>query len=148
MLVTRKSRRRLPARWSAIAFGLIIVGLAVAGCSRSSSPPKTYPTSDSLVTAAIDGGSFTLSNNSDKTIYHRVFPTEILPVIEWAPCLAPETCPKEEKIDPGDSKRISLRSVVGDATESITIFWWIYLDKVPGASIPPMEMNEFVLPLP
>jgi hypothetical protein len=100
------------------------------------------------VTAAIDGKTLIIANNTDETVYHLVLPTDILPVIEWAPCLAPEACPAEQRIEPGDEKRIAINSVVREETESITVFWWGYLKKLPGTSIPPMEMDEIVVPLP
>jgi len=107
-----------------------------------------FPAEGAAVTATVDRGKLTLTNNSLNTIYFRIFPTEILPVIEWAPCIAPEVCPAEETIEPGSKTQIPLRNIIEDNTESITVFWWRFLDKQPGATIPPMALEEFVIELP
>ena len=148
MIIMQGARGFLPTNRLLVVIGSLLLCYALASCSQEKSLPQIYPSLDTPVMATIDGRALLITNNSDKTIYHRIFPTEILPLIEWAPCLAPETCPAEQRIDPGQEKRISFRSFVGKETESLTIFWWTYLDKKPGASIPPMELNEFVLPLP
>lgn len=132
----------------AAAFGLLLVGCSLIACSDEKATPVVIPFEGAPLTAAIDGQMLVIVNNSENTLYHRVFPTDILPAIEWAPCIAPERCPAEQRIDSGDEKRIALRAIVREQTESITIFWWIYLEKAPGASVPPMEMAEISVPLP
>jgi hypothetical protein len=132
----------------AIAIYLLFVGCSLLSGSREEAATVVSPFRGAPVTAAIDGKVLVITNNTEKTIYHQIFPTEILPVIEWAPCIAPDSCPAEQKIDPGDEKRIAVKSIAGEETESITVFWWTYLEKVPGASVPPLEMDELVVPLP
>jgi len=131
----------------------VLIGLSLAGCSliggaREIVEPTVFPTEGAAVTATVDRGKLILTNNSPDTIYFRLFPTEILPVIEWAPCIAPEVCPAETTIDPGSETQILLRSIVENNTESISVFWWRFLDKQPGASIPPMALEEFTAELP
>ncbi|HSG18316.1 MAG TPA: hypothetical protein VLE70_18615 [Anaerolineae bacterium] len=128
--------------------GLLLVGCSLMTSLRDKATSVVNPFVGAPVTAAIDGKTLIIANNTDETVYHLVLPTDILPVIEWAPCLAPEACPAEQRIEPGDEKRIAVNSVVREETESITVFWWGYLKKLPGASIPPMEMDEIVVPLP
>jgi hypothetical protein len=130
-----------------------VPGLLLAGCSLISGPQGkaesvVQPYGGASVTAVIEGTTLIITNNHEKTIYQQVYPTDILPAIEWAPCIAPESCPVEQRIDPGEEKRIDVKSIVGEDTESITVFWWTYLEKLPGASVPPMEMEEFLVPLP
>ncbi len=132
---------------------MVLLGLLLAGCSsirsaRRSVGPTVFPAEGAAVTATVGRDKLTLSNNSSDTIYFRIFPTEILPVIEWAPCIAPEVCPAEETIDPGSESQIPLRNIVEDSAESITVFYWRFLDKRPGASVPPMALEEFLIELP
>jgi hypothetical protein len=89
-----------------------------------------------------------IANNGSDDIYFLIFPTEILPVIEWAPCIAPETCPAEQLIRPGEEKQIAVKTIVRNDTESMTLFWWRYLEKKPGASVPPLKMEEIEVLLP
>lgn len=130
------------------AFGLLIAGCSLKPGPQDKVEPVVQPYAGASVTAVIDGKTLVITNNSQKTIFHQIFPTDLLAVIEWAPCIAPESCSDDQRIDPGDEKRTAVKSIVGEDTESITVFWWTYLEKLPGASVPPMEMDEFVVPLP
>ena len=129
-------------------FWLIIVGSSLAACANEKAVPVVVPYEGAPLTAAVDGKFLIVANNSDDTIYLRIFPTDILPAIEWAPCIAPEACPADQRIDPGSEKRVNLQDIVREQTVSITVFWWIYLEKVPGSTVPPMEMDEITVPLP
>jgi len=129
-------------------FGLLLVGCSLVSGSHEEATPAVNPFVGAPVTAAIDGKTLIIANDTEETIYHLVFATDILPVIEWAPCIAPESCPAEQRIDSGDEKRIAIKSIVREETESITVFWWTYLEKLPDASIPPIDMDEFIVPLP
>ena len=139
---------RFLVKLSAAAIGLLLVSCSLASGSQEETAPVLSPFRDAPVTATIDGKVLVITNNTEKSIHYQIFPTEILPVIEWAPCIAPDNCPAEQKIDSGDEKRIAVKSIAGEETEYITVFWWTYLKKVPGASVPPLEMDEFVVPLP
>ena len=140
--------KQFPTTGLAAFCGLLLVGCLLTDPLREEATLVWHPFVGAPVTAAIDGKTLIIANNTDEPIYHRAFPTDILPVIEWAPCLAPEVCPDESRIEPGGQKSVAVNSIVRAETESITVFWWIYLSKLPGASIPPMEMDEFVVPLP
>ena len=134
-------RGLLPILW-------LLVGSALVACGGEKEAPVVVPFAGAPVTATVDGKMLIIANNLDSAVYLRIFPTDILPVIEWAPCIAPETCPDDQRLDPGSEKSIKLRDIVRAQTDSITVFWWIYLEKAPGASIPPMEMDEIYIPLP
>jgi hypothetical protein len=148
MSISHRRSRSYPIAWLSVVASLLLLCLAMLSCSQEKPLPQVYPAADSPLTAAVDGRALIVTNNSDQSVYYLVFPTDILPVIEWAPCLAPETCPAEQTLDPGQARQLTVRSIIRDGTESITVFWWIYLERVPGASIPPMEMKEFIVPLP
>ncbi|GMQ78662.1 MAG: hypothetical protein BMS9Abin02_1189 [Anaerolineae bacterium] len=136
-----------------ITISLVVIGLLIVGCSFDiglgrKATVVVSPFEGAPVTASVDGKTLVVTNNVSKRIYHRVFPTDILPAIEWAPCIAPETCPADQGIDPGDEKRIKVSDIKREETESITVYWWHYLEKAPGASVPPMEFDEIVVFLP
>jgi hypothetical protein len=99
------------------------------------------------VTVTLDGQILTVANHTSDTVYLLAFPSEILQVIEWAPCLAPEVCPAEQWLNPGAEKQIELRSIAAEGTKEITVFWWRFLEKEPGASVPPMDMDEIKVSL-
>lgn len=128
--------------------GLLLISGAMVACANEKAAPVVLPFEGAPVTAVVDGKMLFIANNSEHTIYLQIFPTDILPVIEWAPCIAPETCPDEQRIDPRSEKRINLRDIVRDQTVSITVFWWIYLEKAPGATVAQIKMDEIVVPLP
>jgi hypothetical protein len=132
----------------AVVFGVLLVGCTLVSGFRDKATPVVNPFVGAPVTAAVDGKMLVITNNSEEAIYHLVFPTDILPAIEWAPCIAPETCPADQKIDPGGEKRIDHEVIVRKQTQSITVFWWIYLEKAPGASVAPIEMDEIRVPVP
>jgi hypothetical protein len=131
-----------------VVFGSLILACSALTISGGNATPAIVPYAGAPVTVSIRSGRLVIANNSPESIYFRVFPTDILPVIEWAPCIAPETCPAEQHIGPGEGKQIGLKTIVRNDTESITLFWWRYLEKKPGASVPPMEMEELELRIP
>ena len=142
----------LPIRYQSNGFILAAVFL-LTGCSLAYEQPATNtpivsPFTGAPVTVTLDGQTLTVANHTSDAIYQLAFPSEILPVIEWAPCLAPEVCPAEQRIDSGAEKRIELRSIAAEGTDEITVFWWRYLEKMPGAGIPPMELEEIKIGLP
>lgn len=131
-----------------VIFGVLTVACSSLTISRKDVEPSIVPYEGAPVTVTIRSGTLIIANNGLDDIYIRVFPTDILPVIEWAPCIAPETCPAEQHIRPGEEKQIALKTIVRNDTESITLFWWRYLEKKPGASVPPLEMEEIEVMLP
>jgi hypothetical protein len=133
---------------SLVAIGLLIVGCSFGTALGGEATIVVSPFDGAPVTAGVDGRTLVVTNNMPDRIYHLVFPTEILAFIEWAPCIAPETCPADQGIDPGDEKQVKVSDIIREETESITVYWWHYLEKAPGASIPPMEMDEIVIFLP
>ena len=129
---------------------LAIATVLIGGCSivGEKEPVIISPYESAPVTASVDGKSLIVTNNKSKPVYIRVFPTDILPAIEWAPCIAPETCPVDQTIEPGTGKQYKVNDIIREETESITVFWWHYLEKRPGASVPPMELDEILVRLP
>ena len=125
----------------------------LTGCILASDPPATgtpivRPSKGAPVTVTLDGQMLIIANNTPEAIYFMPFPSDILPVIEWAPCLAPEDCPAKQRVDPGTEQPMELGSIAAEGTEEITVFWWRFLEKAPGATVPPMEMEEIALVLP
>jgi len=131
-----------------LAVIFLLTGCSLANEQPATGPPIVRPFEGAPVTVTLDGQSLIIANHSSDTVYHLAFPSEILPAIEWAPCLSPEVCPAEQRIDPGAEKRIELRSIAAEGTEEIAVFWWRFLEKLPGAAVPPMELEEIKIGLP
>ena len=132
---------------------LVVITLLMAGCSvvplsKDNGTPIVIPFEGAPVTVTIQNDRLVIANNRPDIIYYRIFPTEILPVIEWSPCMAPEVCQAEQQVNPGEEKQIALKTIVGDDTQSITLFWWRFLERQPGASVPPMKMEELEVMMP
>jgi hypothetical protein len=123
----------------------LVIILLVAGCAADSSPPILYPDAGAPVTAALDGNALLVTNDTSKPVYHIVFPTETLPLIEWVPCWHPVQCPDQTPIPPGDERRIPLRGIIEKETESVTFFWWHMPDDITEL---PVMVEEFQVPLP
>lgn len=131
----------------------MVVAFLLTGCVLASEPAatgtgKVLPFEGALVTVTLDGQTLIIANHTTETVYHLVLPSETLPFIEWAPCLAPEVCLAEQRIDAGAEKRIELPGIAAEGTDEITVFWWRFLEKEPGASIPPLELEEITVVLP
>lgn len=129
-------------------FGILTVACSASTSSMKNVTPTVVPYEGAPVTVTIQWNVLVIANNSPESIYYRIFPSEILPVIEWAPCIAPETCPADQQISSGEERRIALKTIIRNDTESITLFWWRYLEKMPGASVPPLEMEELEVMIP
>ena len=127
---------------------ILLTGCSLVNEQLATGTPIVGPFKNAPVTVTLDGQTLIIANHTPDTVYHLAFPSEILPAIEWAPCLSPEVCPAEQRIDPGVEKRIELRSIAAEGTEEITVFWWRFLEKLPGAAVPPMELEEIKIGLP
>ncbi len=130
-----------------------VVAFLLTGCVLASEPAatgaaKVFPFEGAPVTVTLDGQTLIIANHTTQAVYHLLFPSEILPFIEWAPCLAPEVCPADQRLDAGAEKRIELTGIAAGSPEEITVFWWRFLEKEPGASVPPLEMEEIKVVLP
>jgi len=129
---------------------MIVLSVIVSACTttmgRTGKPaPITRPFPNAPVTVEITESALIISNNSEDVIYHVLFPMEILPRIEWAPCMEPDRCDSSLKIDAGEQKTYRLESVVDKGTEELVVFWW-WLMEVEGGYEQP-EIQEVRVPL-
>ncbi|MCH7663736.1 MAG: hypothetical protein IH859_07695 [Chloroflexi bacterium] len=87
-------------------------------------PTVIYPNSSAVVQVTVlSREKFALSNHSALPIYYQVFPTELLPLIDWAPCETDESC-REIQILPSQSLTFRFDDTAQRDTESISVFWW------------------------
>ncbi len=93
------------------------------------------------VTVTLSGDELIVANNTAGPIYQRLFPSEVLAFIEWAPCWQPEQCPDEEPIAAGEARTTSLKSIVERDTEAITLFWWPMPGPQAGFDIRQIEIE-------
>lgn len=130
---------------------LALVSVLVSSCTSSlwrtgPAAPILRPYANAPVTMEIAASALTISNNTEDVIYHVVFPVEILPRIEWAPCRAADRCSPELKIEPGAQKIYRLDSIVDEGTEEIVVYWWKLLKNADGGYEPP-EIEEVRVPV-
>ena len=103
--------------------------LILAACTDNTpAEPIIASQPGASVTVTLSGDELIVANNTAGPIYQRIFPSEILPFIEWAPCWRPEQCPEEKPIAAGEARTFSLKSIAERDTEAITLFWW----SMPG----------------
>jgi hypothetical protein len=106
---------------------LFITTLFLAACAAQNPAPFTpaiYPDANAPVVVTITSpDEFTISNHSAAPVYTQVFPTELLPLIDWAPCPSLDAC-AGQSIAPGASRTIAFADIAERDTESITVFWW------------------------
>ena len=126
-----------------IALYLLLLLFLVACIDNTPAEPIIAPEPGAPVTATLTGDEMVVANNTAEPIYQRIFPSEILPFIEWAPCWYPEQCPDEKPIAAGKSQTFSLKAIQERDTEAITIFWW----PLPGPQTG-IDINEIELELP
>jgi len=88
---------------------------------------------DEPVSVATIGDELAISNNTPETIYYVVFPQEILPLIEWAPCQHPDNCP-QDRIEAGQRVHLPLKTVANADTNTVVIFWWHLVKNPEGDS--------------
>ena len=127
MRLNDKGVKPLVSSSGRIVFVILAVAL-LSGCASGQAPTAiptiVYPDSSAVVqVTVISKDEFTLSNHSALPVYHQVFPTELLPLIDWAPCETDETC-RQIQILPSQSLTFRFEEVAERATISITVFWW------------------------
>lgn len=123
----------------------LMAAMLIAGCAADPGPPILYPKAGAPVTVALDSETLLVTNHSSRPIYYTIFPTEILPLIEWAPCWHPDQCPDETPIPPDGERQLPLSGIIEKKTESVTFFWWTIPDN--QAELPFM-VEEFQVLLP
>lgn len=96
------------------------------------STPQNASSSGEPVSVIVSGDELIITNNTTSAIYYVVFPQEILPLIEWAPCQHPADC-AEIKIEAGQSVQLSLHIIADANTTIITVFWWHLIEKTDGS---------------
>lgn len=128
---------------NSILFLPLLLFLLVACADNSPATPIVAPEPGAPVVVTLNGDELLVANNTAEPIYQRIFASEILPFIEWAPCWTPEQCPDEEPIPAGESRIFFLKSIAEQDTQAITIFWW----PLPGPQ-QAIDIQEIEVELP
>ncbi len=84
-----------------LALVLLVNGCGFAGGPAATGTAIVSPFKGAPVTVTLNGRTLIVANHTSDNLYYVAYPSEILPVIEWAPCLAPELCPAEQRIESG-----------------------------------------------
>jgi hypothetical protein len=71
-----------------------------------------------------------LSNHTNAPVYYVIYPSEILPRIEWYPCNHPDRC-GGEFIEVNSSVTLDIHQLAEVDTETLAIFWW-HLEAING----------------
>lgn len=114
----------------------------------SSNYPLLYPNSDATVyISVLSQDDFSITNNSNAPIYYQTFPTELLPLIDWAPCESKEIC-KSIQILPNNSITLLIGTIRDYHSESISIFWWQILGDQgePKSEFFTPQLMSFLIP--
>ena len=108
-----------------LVIGLIFFAVSCTAVSPPSPPPTAvYPTSDAPVRVRVlSAESFRIENHTSAPIYYQIFPSAILPLIDWAPCSTIEEC-MDVRILPGEHLEMPFVSVVDTPGEQVALFWW------------------------
>lgn len=132
---------------------LILLTVFLLSSCASPTVASPVPTEDSLTASSpvqvtvLTSDEFSILNNTLAPIYYQQFPTEVLPLIDWAPCQLLEDCQNIE-ILPGNAKTFLFSDIQDRGSESISLFWW-HISEDQGEPNPdyfyPQEIN---IPIP
>lgn len=117
---------------------LILTGLILTACGANSTPTQftpaasTAPSEDEPVSVIATPNELIITNNTPTAVYYAVYPQEDLALIEWEPCQHPDDCP-QDRVEPGQSARLSLQTVTNTGTTIVTLFWWHLVEKSDGS---------------
>lgn len=107
------------------------LGLAasVLACGDSMGPAV----SSDLVTARAVDGYLEVENRSDATVYTFVADRDLLPVLDWIPCVDPATC---DGIEPGTVRRTALGQVLANDRRNaeIVVYHWRLVPATGGGT--------------
>ena len=133
-------QQKPPFRHMLITLAALIVSSCTSGQAPTPIPAAVYPDSSSPVQVnVLSREQFSISNHTALPIYYQVFPTELLPLIDWAPCHTDESC-QNIQIPPSESLTFQFENVAERDSESITVFWW------QRASDPGQHNPEYQIP--
>ena len=121
----------------------LIAAWMLSACGRGTPPAPViapYPGAPLEVLLAAD--TLSLTNNTSTPIYHFIVPSELLPVIEWAPCSHPDVCSPEITLAAGATQSFLLANLLQEDTEMLSVFWW----QLDEQSSPQVEWIEVRIP--
>jgi hypothetical protein len=78
----------------------------------------------------VDGNLF-ITNGRDAPIYYFVVNEDVLPLIEWAPCVSGPGCPE---VPAQTIRRLPLTEVPGGSNGVLLFYWW-HASPGPGGPV-------------
>lgn len=124
----------------------LIAACVLGACSRSISPaPVIAPYPGAPLEVLLAAETLSLTNNTSTPIYHFIVPSELLPVIEWAPCSSPDRCSPEGTLSASATQSFLLADLLQEDTDMLSVFWW-QLDEQNAQSSPQVEWIEVRIP--
>ena len=119
---------QLQIRWLVFAS---LISFTIAGSLIGCQPGRIRPSNiEGPISVRVADSEITLSNHTDATAYYVIYPSEILPRIEWYPCNHPERC-GESFIEVDTSVTLDIHNIAEKNTETLAIFWW-HLEATNG----------------
>lgn len=120
---------------------LAIVGVAaLVACSDAVGPAVV---SDILMAREADG-YLELENRSGATVYTFAADRDLLPVLDWAPCVDPATC---AGIEPGTVRRTALGQILANDRRhaEIAVYHWQLVPSTSGSGYQPDSIRQLIV---
>jgi len=126
---------------------LTLIAARMLGACGGSLPPAPViaPYPGAPVEVLLTADTLSVTNNTSTPIYHFIVPSEMLPVIEWAPCSSPDRCSPDVTIPASATHSFLLADLLREETVMLSVFWW-QLDEEEGQSSPQVEWIEVRIP--
>lgn len=107
---------------------LMLAALLISSCASRQTPTPLptviYPAASAPVQITVlSPDQFAVTNHTLAPIYYQLFPTELLPLIDWASCESPAAC-QDVQILPEASISFPFSTIKDKGSESISLFWW------------------------
>lgn len=131
---------------------LMLTALLLSSCvSRQTPTPLPtviYPAASAPVQIIVlSTDEFVVTNHTLAPIYYQLFPTEILPLIDWASCESPAAC-QDVQILPEQSKTFPFSGIQDKGSESISLFWWHILEDQGQPNPDYFSPQHIEIPIP
>jgi hypothetical protein len=103
---------------SLVIFLCVTLGL-ISACTDFGEEPQP-------LSAYGDGQYLRLTNSTEDTLYYFFLPTNLVPIVDWVPCITPSAC--TDRVMPRGRVAIAYQDFWWLKNEgsyaNITIFWW------------------------
>ena len=94
----------------------------------------------------VDTQTATIKNIGSQDLYYQIIPSEVLPLIEWAPCDAPAAC--DNLLESGEEIQFALNDLRDKDTVELSFFWWHLLEQQDSGAYYVVDMGGWMVKLP